>query len=81
MAATEATRRNRNATRVNRTSDRRGAHAPQSVHRDETAADARPVTPALHLTPNVAIAARGAVRSAGPERRRTSPRSLRRFAV
>ena len=80
MAATEATRRTRGTSRANRSSDRRGSHAATPVPTEATAT-ARPATPALHVTPNVVIAARGAVRSARRERRRTSPRSLRRFAV
>ena len=80
MAATEATRRARGTSRINRSSDRRGAHAATPVQTQATA-EAHRVTPALHVTPNVAIAARGAVRSDRRERRSTSLRSLRRFAA
>jgi hypothetical protein len=41
-------------------------------------AEPRAVTPAMHVTPNVVIAARGGIRSA---RRATPARALRRFAV
>lgn len=80
MAATEATRRTRGTSRINRSSDRRGAHVATPVPPDATA-EARRVTPALHVTPNVVIAARGAVRFDRRERRGTSLRSLRRFAA
>ena len=73
MAATEATRR----TRSTRSVSRRGAHAPAS-RTEVTPADARAVTPAMHITPNVVISTRGEVR---PARRGPSARSLRRFAV
>ena len=77
MAATEATRRTRRIT----TSDRRGAHAPSSARHEGDASEARSVTPAFHITPNVVITARGSVYSTRRERRGTSQRSLRRFAV
>ncbi len=80
MAATEATRRIRRTSRVTSTSDRRGAHAPAAA-RPETTPSHRSATPAMHITPNVVIAARGAVRPARAERRNTSLRSLRRFAA
>lgn len=73
MAATSRTRR------TNRSTDRRGAHAPAQA-RTETSASRR-VTPAFHITPNIVIAARGTVGSARRERRSDSLRSRRRFAV
>ncbi len=78
MAATQATRRN--APRSNRNAARRGAHAPAS-HTEVPATEARAVTPAMHITPNVLISTRGDVRAARRERRGTPARSLRRFAV
>ena len=78
MAATEATRRN--AHRSTRSSARRGAHAP-AASAEVTPTEARPVTPAMHITPNVVIRTRGDVRSARSERRASWARSLRRFAV
>lgn len=80
MAATEATRRTRGTSRLNRSSGRRGDHVATPVRIEETS-DARRATPALHVTPNVVIAARGSVGAARPERRGTSLRSLRRFAA
>ncbi len=80
MAATEAARRIRRTSRVTAPSERRGAHAPTPV-RPETTPSRRSATPAMHITPNVVIAARGAVRPARAERRNTSLRSLRRFAA
>ena len=76
MAATQATRRTRKTSRI----DRRGPHAPAQVRTETRASETRPVTPAFHMTPNVVIAARGTVRGAG-KRRSTSLRSLRRFAA
>lgn len=81
MAATEATSRTRKTSRTNRSTDRRGAHAPAQARTETSAPDARPVTPAFHLTPNAVIVARGTVRSARRERRSTSLRSLRRLAA
>ena len=78
MAATEATRRN--AQRTTRNAARRGAHAP-AARTEAAPAEARAVTPAMHITPNVVIRARGDVPSARRERRASSARSLRRFAV
>ena len=80
MAATEATRRN-HILRTSRVSDRRGAHDPAPEKGATPAADASRVTPAMHITPKVVIAARGVLRSARGERRSTSLRSLRRFAA
>ncbi len=78
MAATQANRRNVNRSTGN--AARRGAHAPAS--RTEVAStEARAVTPAMHITPNVVISTRGDVRSARRERRGPTARSLRRFAV
>lgn len=80
MAATEATRRTRGTSRINPSTGRRGVHAATPI-RTEATAEAHRATPALHVTPNVVIAARGAVRSDRRERRGTSLRSLRRFAA
>ena len=80
MAATEATRRTRTTTRTSRTPERRGTHAAAPVS-PETTAPAGRIAPGTHVTPNVAIVARGAVASARRERRGTSLRSLRRFAA
>ncbi len=80
MAATEAARRTLRTSGTNRTTDRRGAHAP-SPARIEGSVDARGVTPAFHITPNVVIATRGSVRSDRRKRRGASQRELRRFAV
>ena len=78
MAATEAARRTRRTNRI----ERRGAHAPAQVRTETSASEARPVTPAFHITPNVVLAARGTVRPARERRStRTSLRSLRRFAA
>ena len=81
MAATEATRRNRTILRTSRVTDRRGDHAAAPVKAGTKAPEARPVTPAMHITPDVVIAARGAIRGPRSERRSTSLRSLRRFAA
>ena len=81
MAATQATSRTRRTDRIDRSTGRRRAHAPAHARVETSASHARPVTPAFHITPNVVMAARGTMRSNGRERRSSSTRSLRRFAV
>ncbi len=89
MAATEATPRNRTTADRNRlpltpmlTAMRRGGHqtAGRAQHAESPAVPA--ATPAMHITPNVVIAARGDVRSARRGRRsilQVDAMDLRRF--
>ncbi len=69
MASTGATRRNRSTrtadfNRSPLTSARRGDHEPAVRTQPAQAPAAPAATPAMHITPNVAIVARGGVRSA-----------------
>lgn len=83
MAATETARRN-HTTSTRRQADRRGRHsaAPAVEIRPEAAPS---TTPAMHVTPDVVIAARGAVDQRRERRPRRSlqpfARDLRRFAA
>ena len=84
MATTGATRRSTHSTTARRQTDRRGRHtaAPAVERQVEVAASA---TPAMHITPNVVIAARGDIRSRSARSpRRTHESSaldLRRFRL
>jgi hypothetical protein len=77
MAATQATRRTNRTASTRRRLDRRGRHT--AAHQADSAAR---TPPAMHVTPNVAIAARGDVRGRRERsfrRLRSSALDLRRF--
>lgn len=82
MAATETTRRSTHSTTSRRQLDRRGRHTAAPVVESQAEVLA-PVTRAIHITPNVVIAARGAIRSRGERGSRRTHQSsaldLRRF--
>ncbi len=82
MASTGATRRTTHSSTSRRQLDRRGRHsaAPAVEPQPEVVT---PATPAMHITPNVGIAARGTIRSRDEQTPRRTPRAtavdLRRF--